>query len=236
MPAATMAWLIPGLIGAGGLFMQQDANRRAKNMAEMSQQLQAELAGRQVALFDRIQKRYEEMKAGGAFSPEKRLDQLDKDTAQYEGRDLGNLAGAMRVAGYRAGDSEVGGRLDAVKGKYRSERERLANQIRREATNDEMAAMQGQASMGSSLNAAMDVYGNRASQFRSQIQDLTPGVMSLAEAFKGMKAARAPSAQPPAAASSSGSLGSGGYMNYRPPSGSSRDRLRNMTLGRVYST
>ena len=163
--------------------MQNDANRRAKNQADRSLAMQDRLAMRQIALFDRIQARHQELASSGAFSPERRLDQLDRDTAKYEGRDSGNLAGALRVAGYEPGDSEIGTRLDAVKAKYRGTREGLANQIRREATADEMASLNGQAGAGSSLNAAMDVYGNRASQFAADIGSLDPAVGSLGTAL-----------------------------------------------------
>lgn len=185
--------IISGVLGAGGLLMQNSANNTARNQQQDALAMQGQLTQRQITLFDRIQKRFEDMKAGGAFDPTKRLDQLDADTARYEGRDAGNLSGALRVSGYRAGDSEIGSRLDAVKVKYRSERERIANDIRRQSTNDELSAMQGQASMGSDLNSAIATYGNRASQFGQDIQSLGPAVGVLGQGLSSIFA-RAPKA------------------------------------------
>lgn len=147
---------------------------------------QGALTQRQIALFDSLQARYQQMKGSGAFDPTKRLEQLDADTARYEGRDAGNLAGSLRVAGYRAGDSEIGNRLDAVKTKYRAEREGLANDIRRQSTNDELAAMQGQQSLGGELNPAISVFGNRASAFGQDIQSLGPAVGALGQGLAGI--------------------------------------------------
>lgn len=176
MPAATMAWAVPSALSALGLVAQNEANRKSQNQANQSLSNQDAILADRVALNKRIQTRFEELKASGAFSADRRIDQLDKDTARYESRDSGNLAGALKVAGYKAGDSEIGGRLDAVKTKYRDERDRSANQIRREATSDEMAAMQGQMQASSGLDTAAQIYGDRASRFQGQIQSLGPAV------------------------------------------------------------
>lgn len=210
-------------LGVGSMLLQQMSNRSSQNAQNRALSTQDRLLARQEALLAAAEKRVNEMRESGAFSPERRLDQLDKDTARFESRDAGNLAGALRTSGYKPGDSEVSTRLDAVKTKYRETREGLANQVRREATADEMAAVQGLPAMGQTLNAAIDVYGNRASQHSQDIQSLAPAIPTLADALRGLGGKKGATAS--AATPGAGRLGTGTMMNYRPSSAKTKMTL-----------
>lgn len=226
--------VLPALIGGLGLFMQNEANNDAQSSANAAQASQDQLAQRQIALFDRIQQRYNELRDSGAFSPEARIRQLNEDTAKYESTDSGNLAGAFRTSGYNPGDSELATRLDSVKMKYRGARENAANQIRREATNDELAAMQGQQSGASGLAGLSAMFGDRASAFGSQIRSLSPAVMGLGSGLSQLFGKGAPTGNMTATAplmQSGNRLGTGGYMDYQQPQKPQRmtlSQFRNM--------
>jgi len=76
----------------------------------------------------------------GVFSPERQIEQVKQDIGEYESRDMGNLAGAMRVAYGGLPTSEIGTRLDAVKEKYRNDFGRLASGIRQNSIFNELNA------------------------------------------------------------------------------------------------
>lgn len=158
--------LVLGALGTIGGLIQ---NEKARKDAKAAQKKAGKLTDRQVALFDMLMGMVKDADARGQFDPARRLDQLRADTAEYESRDLGNLAGAMRVAGYRPGDSEIGGRLDAVKLKYRSEFNRLANDIHDQAWSNKLASYR--AIDPTALNSAIQQANYSAANAQSQVQN-----------------------------------------------------------------
>ena len=162
---------LPFVLGAASIYNNAQQNEMAGRRADNAQKGQDALIGRQTDLFDRLFSMVQDADAGGAFDPTKTLQQMDKDTAQYEARDSGNLAGALRTAGYRPGDSEIGNRLDSVKLKYREERERMGEEIRTGALRNKLAAYAGINPSG--LNQGIAVMGQREANYRNQVQ--SPG-------------------------------------------------------------
>lgn len=126
--AAALPWVVAGV----GAMQAQDQNRRANRQVDEGMDLQREQARRERELYELLLGKLDDAEGAGVFNPETAIAQLDKDMAEYEGRDTGNQAGALRIAGYRPGDSEVVNRSDAIKLKYRGERDRQASAIRRD--------------------------------------------------------------------------------------------------------
>jgi len=127
--------LIPSVIG---LISNQGAQKSANKAANRGKKLE----DKQVQLFDTILQLVQQADQNGQFNPEQQIKQLEDDTAKYEQRDMGNLAGALRVAGYKPGDSEIGKRLDAVKTNYRTQLDSMRTNLRRGAFTDRLNAYQ----------------------------------------------------------------------------------------------
>ncbi len=108
----------------------KNANKKAEKKAESAQKGAKALEERAIKLWDVLFNRAEQAAQDGTFDPERRIQALERDTGAYEARDAGNLAGAMSVAGYKPGDSEIGTRLDAVKVKYRKFLDNMRDEIR----------------------------------------------------------------------------------------------------------
>lgn len=156
-------------LGAVSLISGKNANKSARNEANQAGQMSKALEQRVIKLWDVMFARAQQAEAGGEFDPERRIAALEKDTGRYESRDMGNLAGALRVSGYKQGDSEIGTRLDAVKGKYRSFLDTMRNEIRDKSWWDQQNAY-ASASPGM-LNAPMQSVANRRDQALGQIQN-----------------------------------------------------------------
>lgn len=185
--------LVGALLGLGGFLSGNAENARERKKAEKAQKQQDEMLRRQQELQDMFLGFARGADKAGQFDPSMRLAQLDDDTARYEARDSGNLAGALRVAGYKAGDSEIGTRLDSVKVKYRGQREQMADQIRQQAFGQKMAAY-GAANPGD-LNPSIQVYGQRAQDARGRIGNpagLLGAIMPFLQGGAGRKAPGTP--------------------------------------------
>lgn len=145
------------------------ANNAARKDANKANAQSQELEKRAIKLWDTLFKRAQEAEASGQFDAEKRIKELEADTGRYEARDTGNLAGAMRVFGYKGGDSEVGNRLDSVKVKYRSFLDNLRNQIRDNSWWQQQEAYQS--ASPAILSGPMQGASNREASARSRIQN-----------------------------------------------------------------
>lgn len=164
-----MGELIGPALGAVGALTGAAANDSAMREAKRARRAQDRLTGRQVELFDTILSAVKGADQQGAFDPDRRLERLDEDTARYESRDRGNLAGAMRVAGYQPGDSEIGVRQDTLGLKYRENRERMADDIRTDSIFRKLQAY-SMANPGM-LNPAIATQGARESNSMAGLQN-----------------------------------------------------------------
>lgn len=204
-----MSWglVLGGLSLINNIIQGNKAQKSANNAAKRA----GKLTDRQVALFDQMLGMVNAADASGQFDPTRRLDQLRTDTAEYEGRDLGNLAGAMKVAGYRPGDTEIGGRLDAVKLKYRQDYNRMANDIRDSTFASKIAAYS--AINPSQLNSAISQANRSQEMAMAQANANNPAnfLGALMPFLNGGGGGGGGGTATP-----NMSLGTGGYMNFQP--------------------
>lgn len=156
-------------LGAVSLISGKNANKKAQSTADKARKSGQRLEDRVVNLWDTLFKRAQDAEKAGTFDPEKRIAALEKNTAEYESRDLGNLAGALTVAGARPGDSEVGTRLDAVKVKYRKFLDNMRDEIRTSSFWDQQNAYMS--ANPSYLSGAMAGSANREQTALSQVQN-----------------------------------------------------------------
>lgn len=156
-------------LGAVSLISGKNANKKAESQAKSAAKSGKAMEQRLVKLFDVLFKNAEDATKAGTFDPERKIAQLEKDTGEYESRDMGNLAGALTTAGYQPGDSEVGVRLDAVKGKYRKFLDTMREEIRTKSFFDQQSAFQT-ANPGI-LSAPMQGAHNREQTALGQIQN-----------------------------------------------------------------
>lgn len=156
-------------IGAAGVLGNLFGNSSAQRAANRAAADARRLTDRQVKLFDQMLGFADQARERGDFDAEQRIAGLERDMARYEGRDLGNLAGALRTAGYRPGDSELGTRLDAVKQKYRGDLDRMRLDERRKALFDMMGAYGATNPQG--LNTAIGFNQGQQQLALSQMQD-----------------------------------------------------------------
>lgn len=129
-------------LSAVSLISGKNSNKKAQSTADKAQKSNKRLEDRAVKLFDVLFSGAEKAVQSGVFDPERKIAQLEKDTGEYESRDLGNLAGALTTAGYQPGDSEIGVRLDAVKGKYRKFLDTMREEIRSKSFFEQQQAYQ----------------------------------------------------------------------------------------------
>ena len=174
-------------LGAVSLISGKNANKKAQKASDKAGASAQQMEQRLMRLWDTLFARAEAAsKPGGDLDPEKRIANLEADTARYESRDLGNLTGAMRIGGYKPGDSEIGTRQDAVKIKYRSFLDNMRNEIRGQAFGEQTNAYL--AAGGVPLGQAMGSAQGRQQNAQSQMQ--SPGGM-----FQGMLGAFRPKQQ-----------------------------------------
>jgi hypothetical protein len=169
-------------LGVASLASGISGNKGAKKAADSAGNSQKQLAKRQVDLFDTIMAAVKGADSQGFFNPDKQLAQLEADTSRYESRDMGNTAGALRVAGYRPGDSEIGLNLGAIKSKYKLDFQRQSNDIRNNSLFNKLNAYG--AANGVNLGQSMQVYGQQQQYANSQRQNPAGMFASLAPYFK----------------------------------------------------
>ena len=160
---------LPLALGGASLLSGMMGNKGAQRSANRAQNMQDQLAQRVMALFDTMMGKAQSLDS--ELAPDRQIRNLASDTAHYSGLDQANTAGALRVAGYQPGDSEIGTRLDAVALKHRRAFGEMANDIRTRSPLQRMSLL----SMvnGGQLNGLMDMYGNREQMYRSQMR--SPG-------------------------------------------------------------
>lgn len=170
-------------IGAAGVIGNIIGNSGAQRAANRAAADARRLTDRQVKLFDQILGFADQARERGDFDPEQRIAGLERDMARYEGRDMGNTAGALRTAGYRPGDSELGTRLDAVKLKYRADLDRMRLDERRKALFDMLGAYNASNPQG--LNTAIGYQQGQQQMALGQMQNPGQLFASIMPFLKG---------------------------------------------------
>lgn len=168
---------IPAVLGAGGLFLQHQANQDAKKAANKATGNQKELIKRQTQLFDTLMGIVGDADKAGQFDPTSRLSQLQSDTEYYAGRDIGNTAGAARTLGYRPGDTAPLKQIRAIDSQYKLNYAQEAQKIRQGAFADKLSAYR--AVDPSALNPGIQTYGQNAQAAMGQQQPLSGMVGAL---------------------------------------------------------
>ncbi|MBS1721405.1 MAG: hypothetical protein JSS66_00190 [Armatimonadetes bacterium] len=138
MPHA--APIVGGLGLVAGLIENEKNRRAASEAMDASMSAQDRAFALQKQQFDLLNSIHQTLwnkvaqaEQAGQFSPEWQVEQAKRDIGEYESRDMGNLAGALRVAYGGLPGSEQGVRLDAVKEKYRNDLGRLTTGIRQQS-------------------------------------------------------------------------------------------------------
>jgi len=108
-------------------------------------------------LYKLLMDTYNQRKSEGFYDPEKRITQLTQDYQTRSARDLDNLAGAARTAGYRPGDSAPQQMLTSASNQYRYRFDQMANDIRNELPGQELRDL-------SSINAGIQPYVSEPQQ------------------------------------------------------------------------
>lgn len=128
---------VPAALGAIGLIQNEKARsdaRNAQNSALSAQERQLALEQQKYDDLQAVNKKLwgmvESFDQAGGFDPEYYVRKAQDDSAYYEGKDLGNLAGALRVLGYKPGDSAISNQLQGVKLNYRRNLDQMAAGIR----------------------------------------------------------------------------------------------------------
>jgi hypothetical protein len=165
-----MGAAIPLVLGGASIYQGAQQNEMANRRADEAGKKQDELVKRQTELFDTIRGIVTAADKGGQFDPTQQLLQLDKDINKSSRQEGESLASAMRVAGYKPGDSEIGARQDAVTLKHRDARLSAANNIRQNSFLQKLQAYQ--AIGGQQLNPGIGVYGMQQQNAMSQRPDM----------------------------------------------------------------
>lgn len=168
---------VPAALGVGGALLGKDQARGQELIAEEANANQKELIKRQVGLFDQILGMVKGADASGQFDPSAQLLKLDQDIQKGQQNDMEALSGAMRVAGYKPGDSEIGAQLRGVQKNYADRRLTMAQAIRDSAFDRRLAAYRGVDTQ--SLNPGIQTYGQQAASANEAAAGLYGGM------FKG---------------------------------------------------
>lgn len=172
-----------GMLAAsvGGTLMAKDQARGQELIAEEANANQKELIKRQTALFDEILGMVKGADASGQFDPSAQLLKLDQDIQKGQTSDMEALSGAMRVAGYKPGDSEIGAQLRGVQKNYADRRLTMGQAIRDSAFDRKLNAYRGVDTQ--SLNPGIQTYGQQAANASARADQLYGGMMN---GFTGM--------------------------------------------------
>lgn len=201
-----------------------NANDSALQQAQLNYLLQKGITDRQTGLYDTLKGIIGKADAQGQFDPGKFISLLRDDMALNQSQDLGNAAGAMRIMGFRPGDSEYNTRTDAIRNKYDLQYRQQDSNIRRGLFQDKLGAYEGAASVlqgaGNNTNAASSqisqLLANQAAYYQSQMQNPMGLLQGIMPYLQQQKAGTNSSPAKPMNSSS---------INYYPQSGSLFDQL-----------
>lgn len=158
---------LPAILGAVGLLNQHEQQRKANRGAADAQAMQAEFLKRRTDLQDKLMAAYDTADKGGQFDADAQIAANDKLSLADQAEDTANQAGALRVSGYRPGDSEIGIRQDAVNVKYQRERDEMRTGLRRQSFFDRINALRA-TDVGAAETGLQVASQNQARSDRSQ--------------------------------------------------------------------
>jgi hypothetical protein len=184
--------LIPAGMGLLGTLMGSEENRKNRNAMNDANAAKNALIGRQTDLFDQIRGIVMRAQQSGQFDPNKRIAQMDADVNRAQKNDLNALSGAMKVSGYKPGDSEIATRQGAVQASYKAKRAALANDIRNNSFREQLEAFRAidPTSLNPGISAAQNDYMNA----RSSMVNPASGLMAMMSAIPfGQKGGSQPS-------------------------------------------
>ena len=176
----------PMALSGLGMIAGKDQARGQELIAEEANANQKELIKRQTALFDQILGMVKGADASGQFDPSAQLLKLDQDIQKGQTSDMEALSGAMRVAGYKPGDSEIGAQLRGVQKNYADRRLTMAQAIRDNAFDRKLNAYRGVDTQ--SLNPGIQTYGQNAATANQNAAGIGAGMFN---GFQGMLGALA---------------------------------------------
>lgn len=165
-----------------GMALQYLSNQGAQRNANRAMRGQDALIDRQTRAMDERWRIANEMRNQGFFDPTQAINQATNLNLEQEGVARGNLAGALRVAGYARGDSEYRVRDDALAEKYRASRTAQRFQLARQVGMEQLQAFDP--GYTSAANPGIQTYGNRAEMFQGQQAPLGPAVAAMAPFFQ----------------------------------------------------
>jgi len=175
-----MAAAIPAVIG---LFMQQDANRRAQNTADEARKRGDALTKRQIDAYDALNNSVKGMDARGEFDPGNAVNRYGRDVEIGASRAGAGLAGASRVAGFKAGDSPISQGLQGISDAAALDFARGSEGIRTEARNRRLDAYGAAANAGGGLNAAISRYSNQEANALGSQSSLGGAISTIANSI-----------------------------------------------------
>lgn len=193
---------VPAALGAIGLIQNEKARsdaRNAQNAALSAQERQLALEQEKYDDLQEVHKKLwgmvESFDQAGGFDPEYYVKKAQDDSAYYEGKDLGNLAGALRVLGHKPGDSAVQDNLQGVKLNYRRNLDQLATGIRQNsifnkvgAYNSTLGSIPPTAGISNALQGLANTNLNLSQMFRGQIGNPANFLMSVLPFIKQLQA------------------------------------------------
>lgn len=182
------AALLPVLSGVAGLFLQQDSNRRAQNTADEARKKGDALTDRQIAAYDRLTNEVTGMDSRGEFDAGNAVNRYGRDVEIGADRAGSALAGASRVAGFKAGDSPISQGLQGISDGAALDYARGSEQIRTDSRNRKLDAYGAASGAGTGLNSAIGRYSNQEANAINSQSGLGGAISSIAAAFP-MKAA-----------------------------------------------
>jgi hypothetical protein len=138
---------------------------------------------RRKKLYEMLMGLYQSRKSDGYYDPESRVGQLRTDTSIREGRQLENLAGASRIAGYRPGDSAPERMQESTARGYNYQFNQMANEIRDKVRMQEMQDLNG---INNGINPYVTV-PDSGPKYGSLLNSASPFLTRLSGGFKDPK-------------------------------------------------
>lgn len=170
---ATASLVAGGLGLAGSLFGADKASDAASKAAGS----QKALLQRQTALFDAIFNAVQQADRSGFFNPDVRIAEAKGDLTRQTDTAMANTAGALKVAGYKPGDTAIEERIGTIARNSALQFSKVAQGIRDSSLMNKLSAY-GMANPGT-LNPGISAYGQQAQMAQGRADAITGQVPGL---------------------------------------------------------